>query len=228
MGERDIGEEGGESEMIKEEEEEESGETSMTETAGGELIPRRDKPAKGEVEETEIGYAEAMEARPAKGEVEETEEGYAKAKEEAEEKKGDGGTCPCLQEEARWADNGWVTWKQHPESGKWSEEQVRAEHARDKKDRVKNWWGGTDLDREPDTAATGEKVYKYMCPRGTRAGFGNRMAEWPRDRWTQQFVIARNWKTHWKYKNWEKTALRPSWRTEAQWETSEAWNNKKR
>ena len=38
-----IGEEEAESEMIKEEDEEESGETSLTETAGGYLIPRRDK-----------------------------------------------------------------------------------------------------------------------------------------------------------------------------------------
>ena len=134
-------------------------------------------------------------------------------------------TYQCSKEKERWADNGWVTWKQHPESGKWSEEEVRAKHERDNNDRLTNWWGGTYLDIEPDTAATGERVYKYICPRGTRAGLGNRMAQGPRDRWTQQFVIAKSWRTHWKYRSWGKNALRPSWRTEAQLETSEAWNN---
>ena len=55
--------------MIKEEDEEESGETSLTETAGGDLIPRRDKPAEGEVEETEKGYADEIDRRPANGEI---------------------------------------------------------------------------------------------------------------------------------------------------------------
>ena len=220
------GEEGAESEVVKERDEEESGETSgetsMTETAGGELIPRRDKPAEGEVEETEKGYADELDRRPAKGEIEETEAGYAKAEEAAKERED---TYQYSKEKERWADNGWVTWKQDPENGKWSEEEVRAKHERDNRDRATNYWGGRKLDREPDSVPTEERLHKYICSRGTRAGFGNRMANETHDRWTQQYVLNKEWRSHWKYRNWERSALKPGWRTEAQWETSEAWNN---
>ena len=202
----------------------------MTETAAGDLIPRRDKPAEGEVEETELGYKEAIEARPGVGEVEETEAGYAKAKEEQDKKNEEGEIGSCLEggreagtdsndkEKERWAEKGWVSWKQNPESGKWSEEEVRAEHERENADRLKKNWGGYGLDREPD-------VHKYPCPRGTRAGLGNRMAEWAHDRWTPQCVVTRNWQNHWKFKSWEAQCLRPQWRTDVQWEISKAWND---
>ena len=57
----------GESEVVKEEDDEESCETSMTETAMGIRVPREkpgdpqeeDKPTKGEMEDTEKGYEEA-------------------------------------------------------------------------------------------------------------------------------------------------------------------------
>ena len=165
--------------------------------------------------------------------MEESEAGYIKAKKEQDKKKeeeeegscpeGGGGSCPCNHEKTKWADNGWVAWKQNPESGKWSEEEVRAEHERERTDRLTNRWGGTGLDREPD--AVDVMNPKYPCPRGTRAGLGNRMAEWTHDRWTPQFVVTRNWQNHWKFKRWENQCLRPNWRTDAQWETSKAWND---
>ena len=130
------------------------------------------------MEETEKGYAEAIDARPAKGEVEETEAGYAKAKEEREEKEGDegscpeggGGTCPCNQEKARWAENGWVSWKQNPESGKWSEEEVRAEHERDKRDRETNWWGGYRFGQ--GAGCGGKEGLQISVPERNACGFG--------------------------------------------------------
>ena len=131
-----------------------------------------DRPAEGEVEETEKGYAEAKNDRPAEGEVEETEKGY----EEAKEKGCEEGTCPCLKEEERWDNEGWVAWKQYPDNGRWTEEEVRAEHQKYKEDRTTNWWGGTELDREPDGEDKEGKEHRFQYPRGTRAGWGNRMA----------------------------------------------------
>ena len=79
------------------------------------------------------------------------------------------------------------------------------------------------MDREPDVEERSN--YKYPCPRGTRAGLGNRMAEWAHDRWTPQCVVTRNWQNHLKFKRWETQCLRPNWRTDAQWETSKAWDD---
>ena len=87
-----------------------------------------------------------------------------------------------------------------------------------------NWWGGTELDREADGEYKEGKEHRFQYPRGTRAGWGNIMAEWSYDIWTPRYVVARNWQTHWKYKKWEQQALKPNWRTGAQWETSMAWN----
>ena len=80
------------------------------------------------------------------------------------------------------------------------------------------------MDREPDVEDKEGKEHRFPFPRGTRAGWGNRMAEWSYDRWTPRYVVARNWQSHWKYKKWEQQALKPQWRSEAQWETSRMWN----
>ena len=79
------------------------------------------------------------------------------------------------------------------------------------------------MDREAEGEDKEEKGHRFQYPRGTRAGFGNIMAEWSYDRWTPRYVVARDWRTHWKYKKWEQQAMKPAWKTGAQWEASMAW-----
>ena len=202
----------------------------MTDTAGGTLVTRHSqegvKPPNGEVLETEEGYAAAKMSREAEGEEKEKK----KEEEEAEKniKEHGEGAGNGSSEEKRWSEEGWVGWINYQDNKGWTEEEVREVHLKDKEDRATNWWGGTELDRQPDVDDKDGKEHKYDLPRGTRAGLGNRMAEWSYNRWTPRFVVARNWQSHWKYRKWEKTQkqLWPSEmeREQAQWETSVKWN----
>ena len=98
----------------------------MTETANGTIVPREKE-----------GERDEAESRKREGEVSETEDGYKDAMR--------------AKEEERWREDGWISnWKRDQPDKNWTEKEVREEHKRDREDRVKSWWGGTELDREED------------------------------------------------------------------------------
>ena len=81
-----------------------------------------------------------------------------------------------MKNEEKWASDGWVAnWKRDQQYGTWTEEEARAEHKRDREDRHKSWWGGTEMDRDVESDEQDDKGHRF----DTREEHGQALAtEW--------------------------------------------------